>query len=112
MPNNLGIKVIPKENNRITTSYIKVQSIQNLDIEIPTGYNKSIIVTSSEYQKMCKDINNISSTINIRSKNFQIKFWCNAGVFIQEKYLLAKIVIVLTRKMMKKNILKILKLNN
>ena len=30
-PNNLGIKVIPKENNRITTSYIKVQSIQNLD---------------------------------------------------------------------------------
>lgn len=78
-PNNLGIKVIPKENNRITTSYIKVQSIQNLDIELPIGYNKSIIVTSSEYQKMCKDINNISSTINIRSKNLQIKFWCNAG---------------------------------
>ena len=78
-PTTLGIRVLPKENNRITTSYIKVQSIQNLDIELPTGYDTSIIVNSSEYQKMCKDMNNISSIININSEKLSIEFACNAG---------------------------------
>ena len=78
-PTDLGIKVVPKENNRVTTSYIKIQEIQNLDIELPTSYNKPVIVPSSEYQKMCKDMNNIGSTINIISKGFYIRFLCNAG---------------------------------
>ena len=32
-PTDLAIRVIPKENNRITTSYVKIQSIQNLIID-------------------------------------------------------------------------------
>jgi len=75
----LGIKVIPPENTRITISYIKIQSIQNLDIELPKGYNHSIIVQSSEYQKMCKDMVNISPYINIYAKKFHIKFSSNAS---------------------------------
>ena len=75
----LGIKVIPPENNRITVSYIKIQSIQNLDIELPIGYKHSIIVQSSEYQKMCKDMANISTYINIYAKKFHIKFSGNAS---------------------------------
>jgi proliferating cell nuclear antigen len=78
-PNDLGIKVIPKENNRITTSFIKIQSIQTIDIDIPSGYGKPIIVPSSDYQKMCKDMTHISNTIKIISKNFHIKFICDAG---------------------------------
>ena len=77
--NILGIKVIPPENTRITISYITIQSIQNLDIEIPQGYNHSIIVQSNEYQKMCKDMTNISSYINIYAKKFHIKFSGNAS---------------------------------
>lgn len=78
-PTDLGIKVIPKENNRITTSFVKIQGIQTLDIDIPEGYGKPIIVPSTEYQKMCKDMVHIGSVINIVAKNFHIKFRCNAG---------------------------------
>jgi proliferating cell nuclear antigen PCNA len=78
-PNDLGIKVIPKENNRITTSYVKIQEIQTLNISIPEGYDKPIIVPSSEYQKMTKDMSHIGSTTVITAKNFHIKFKCNAG---------------------------------
>ena len=78
-PNDLGIKVIPKENNRITTSYVTIQEIQTIDIDVPDGYGKPIIVPSSEYQKMCKDMAHIGSTINVVAKNFHIKFICNAG---------------------------------
>ena len=78
-PTDLGIKVIPKENNRITTSFVKIQGIQTIDIDIPNGYGKPIIVPSSEYQKMCKDMAHIGNSINVVSRNFHIKFKCNAG---------------------------------
>ena len=53
-PNELGIKTIPKENTRITTSGIKIQNIQNVDAEVPIGYGKPVIVASTDFQKMCK----------------------------------------------------------
>lgn len=78
-PTDLGIKVIPKENNRITTSHVKIQSIQNLVIDVPTGYGKPVIVSSSEYQKLCKDMGNIGNTIKVSARNFHIEFKCDAG---------------------------------
>jgi proliferating cell nuclear antigen PCNA len=78
-PTDLGIKVIPKENNRTTTSYVKIQGIQTLRVEIPEGYNKPIIVPSGEYQKMCKGMAHIGSTVKIGAREFQIRFTCDAG---------------------------------
>lgn len=78
-PTDLGIQIIPKEKNRVTTSYIKIQNIQHLDIDVPDGYSNPVIVPSSEYQKMCKDMANISSTISVTSRKYNIKFSSNAG---------------------------------
>lgn len=78
-PNDLGIKVIPKENNRVTTSYIKIQSVQNIDIDIPTGYSRPVIVSSTEYQKLVKEMNSLGTVMKVRSKNFFIEFSCDAG---------------------------------
>ena len=82
---DLGIKVIPKENNRITTSYVKIQNIQNLEIPIPDTTTKPIIVSSSEMQKMLKDFGNIGNTLIVKSKNFKIEFSCNAGGILKRK---------------------------
>ena len=84
-PTDLAIKVIPKENNRQTTSCIKIQSIQNLDIDIPTGYGKPISISSSEYQKIIKDMGSIGNIMNISSKKFSIEFSCNAGGILKRK---------------------------
>lgn len=78
-PNDLCIKVIPKENNRVTTSFVTIQEIQTIDIDIPDGYSKSIVVPSSEYQKMCKEMTHIGNVINIVARNSHITFRCNAG---------------------------------
>jgi proliferating cell nuclear antigen PCNA len=82
----LGIVVIPKEKNRLTTSFVKIQNLQSLDIELPEGYNNSIIVPSNEYTKMVKDLNNIGgNTISISSSNNVIKFSCNSnGVYSRD----------------------------
>jgi len=84
-PNDLGIKVIPKENNRTTISYVKIQSIQNLDIDIPTGYGKPIIVNSSDFQKMIKEMSSIGSSMKVVSSNYKIEFSCNAGGILKRK---------------------------
>lgn len=77
-PNDLGIQVIPRENNRKTTSFIKIQTLQTLDIDIPVGYGKPIIVPSSDFQKMIKEMK-IADTITVIAKNFHITFKSNAG---------------------------------
>ena len=78
-PNDLFIKVTPKENTRSTTSSVKIQTIQNLDIDLPDGYGKPVIVPSGEFQKMCKGLNSISSTTHILSTGFTIRFSSDAG---------------------------------
>jgi proliferating cell nuclear antigen len=84
--NELCIKTIPKENTRITTSGIKIQSIQNLDIDVPTGYGKPVIVPSAEFQKMCKDLSSIGSTnIKVVAKNFHIEFIADADGILKRK---------------------------
>ena len=85
-PTELGIKTIPKENTRITTSGIKIQTIQNLDIDIPGGYGKPVIVPSAEFQKMCKDLSSIGSTnIRVVARNFHIEFIADADGILKRK---------------------------
>ena len=76
---DLCIKVVPKENNRVTTNIVKIQTIQNLDIDLPEGYKRPISVSSSDFQKMIKEMNAIGNTVRILAKNFSIKFLCDAG---------------------------------
>lgn len=77
-PNDLGIKVIPKENNRVTTSFIKIKDDQMIDIDIPTDYHRPVLVPSSEFQKMCKGLVQISNKTLITSKGFLIRFTSDA----------------------------------
>jgi proliferating cell nuclear antigen PCNA len=81
-PNNLCIKVTPKENNRTTTSTVKIQSIQNLEIDLPTGYSNPISISSINYQKMLKELGNIGNSIQVSAKKYSINFSCSAtGVY-------------------------------
>ena len=81
----LGIKIIPKDISRVTISLIKIQTIENLEIELPNPYSNSILVSSNEFCKMCKDMISISSTINVRAKRYQIGFYSDIhSVFSRE----------------------------
>lgn len=86
-PTELCIKVIPKENNRVTTSSVKIQTIQNIEFNIPQTGNKPVLVASSEFQKMIKDMNSISNTntITVCSKGFHIEFKIDAGGILKRK---------------------------
>jgi proliferating cell nuclear antigen len=71
---NLCIKIIPKEGGKVTTSFIKIQDIQNIDLDLPDGYENYVSIPSSDYQKMCKDMESISQNISLRATKNTIRF--------------------------------------
>lgn len=79
VPTELGIEIIPAENNRRTTSKIQIQNIQSLDIDLPDGYQKPVNVPSSEFQKMTKSLSQISNITRITASGFCIRFSSDAG---------------------------------
>ena len=78
-PNELAIQVIPKENNRVTTSFLKIQRVQNIMVDVPTGYAESTIIPSSEFQKITKDVLGIGKSIRIKASNGRLEFGVDAG---------------------------------
>ena len=74
---NLGIKVIPRENNRISNSFIRIHTHQTIDMDIPSGYKRPVIVSSSDFQKMIKDLRSISTHVAFKAYEFGISFSCN-----------------------------------
>jgi proliferating cell nuclear antigen PCNA len=77
---NLNIEIIPKEKSPpVTLSCIKIQNIQNLDIMLPEGYEKSLLVSSSGFSKMCKDMITISNVMMVNIYTHYVRFCCHVG---------------------------------
>lgn len=66
--------VYPKDGNRMTRSVVKILTWQVVDIEIPTGYSRPVIVTTSEIQKAVKDLDILTDKIVVRYKNNVLLF--------------------------------------
>jgi proliferating cell nuclear antigen PCNA len=87
-PHEIGIEIIPKDLSRKTISMIKIQNIENLQIELPARYENSLLVSSSEFCKMCKDLIPISSTIRVRAKKYYIGFYSDVHAIFSREVLL------------------------
>jgi proliferating cell nuclear antigen PCNA len=86
-PKELGSCVTTKEGNRTVVSYIQIQDTQNLEISVPTDYDNSKTIQSTDFQKMIKDMVNIGNTnsITIQSGKSHVIFSCNEGDIIKRR---------------------------
>jgi proliferating cell nuclear antigen PCNA len=74
---NLGIEIVPKDKSPpVTTSYIKIQNIQNLEIMLPNGYENYLLISSSGFSKMCKDMITISNVMMVNMCAHHVRFTC------------------------------------
>lgn len=78
-PLDLAISIIQNDASNKITSYVKIQSVQNVDIKLPEGYSYPLIIPSNNYQKLIKSINNSYEKVEITSVHGWIKFLCDAG---------------------------------
>jgi hypothetical protein len=76
--------------SRITNAFIKIQNIQNLEIELPMQYDHSILVSSNEFSKMCKDMFNMSNSISITTRKYSVGFLCNVGSVYSREVILGE----------------------
>lgn len=74
-PNELGIRVEPREKTNITTSYVKICPSYNIAPIVPGGaYPYTVPVQSGDYAKMCKEMAKLCKSIHISSGQGGIKF--------------------------------------
>jgi len=82
--NKLKIRIVPNENNKksIREMEIPIQyDVQNLDIDLPDGYDKSIIINSAEFQKACKQLAPLSDNILVSCKDFSVAFSSDNSIY-------------------------------
>ena len=85
-PTEIAIEVTPKDNKRITTSFLKIQRVQNILVEVPVGYTAPAIrLPSSEFQKIYKDILSIGKTVDITTKEKILQFDVDAGGIVKRR---------------------------
>jgi proliferating cell nuclear antigen PCNA len=81
-PNELQIIVTPRERDHTEVSRISIQSIQSLDIEVPEHYGHPVHVSSSKFQKMCKDMLNIGKEVHVYGNERFAIFECETpGIY-------------------------------
>lgn len=84
-PSSLGIITVQADSGQPVTSYIKIQKLSQVTGEIPDEYGHPIHIPTASYQKMCKDMQSISSTITIYSKGNYLRFTSEVeGMFTRE----------------------------
>lgn len=84
-PDDLKLTVFPKENNRIVSSNVRIQTVQHISIPLPEGYDNPVIIPSGDYQRTLKDMSNIGETLTIAMKKYSLTISCAAqGIYSRE----------------------------
>lgn len=84
-PHEFGIKIENADKNSQTIFHLKMLDIDEHELNIPDVELDSVIsMPSNEFQKMCRDMLNISDTIELSSCNNTFKLMCNGEYAKQE----------------------------
>ena len=82
---SLGIKIENSEKNSITKYKLNLMDLHEDNISIPPAVFDSVITMPSvDFQKICRDMHNLSDNIEIRSLENQIIFSCKGHFASQE----------------------------
>lgn len=83
-PDKLCIIVHPKENNRVSTSNICIQMLQNVNISLPNRYSNPVNISSGDFLRALKDMNNIGNKIIVNMKRHSLNIVCTNGIFSRD----------------------------
>ncbi len=83
--NQLGVRIENGEKNSLTTYYLNLIEVNETTYQIPPAQFESIItMPSNEFNKICRDMINISEIIEIKSVGSQMIFSCQGEFATQE----------------------------
>lgn len=81
----LGIKIENADKNSLTTFGLKMLDIDEIHMNIPdVSRDPFITMPSNEFQRLCRDMINISDVITITSDNNSLLLECNGDYAVQK----------------------------
>lgn len=86
--NHLGIKIENSDKNTKTTYKLTLYDLDNVKISMePEKFNTVITLPSTDFQKICRDMHQISEFAEIRNSGNQLVFSCKGDFCYQETVL-------------------------
>lgn len=89
-PSRLGIRIDNGDKNTVTNFKLNLLDLDEEEIEVPPAQFSSVInIPSSDFQKICRDMSNLSNLIEIKSVDNQLVFTCR-GDFAQQETIMGE----------------------
>ena len=86
--NHLGIKIDSMEKNSRTVYKLNLLDMESNTISVgPTQFDDVIVLGSSEFQKLCRDMHNLADAVEIKVVNNEVTFSCKGDFSTQETVL-------------------------
>lgn len=83
--NHLCIKIENTEKNSKTTYKLNLLDLDHQNISVdPTDFTEVVTLPSSDFQKICRDMNNLAEFMEIKSISNQLIFGCKGDFCSQE----------------------------
>lgn len=83
--NHLCIRIENNEKNTMRTTKLNLLDLENTNFEIPAAVFHSVItLPSGDFQKICRDISNLSEYMEIKNVNNKLIISCNGDFCSQE----------------------------
>ncbi len=87
-PNELGIRIDNADKNSSTTFHLKLLDIDDEQLVIPdVDINCIVTMPSNDFQRMCRDMINISDTVEIISNTDGLRFNCIGDFATQSTFI-------------------------
>ncbi len=84
-PNRLGIKIVNKEKSLTTNNKLNLMDLENDDYIIPpTTFTSVITMSSSDFHKICRDMNTVADRVEITNVGKKLIFRCKSESGVQE----------------------------
>ena len=89
-PSRLGICIENGEKNTVTNFKLNLLDLDEEEIQVPPAKFKSVIsVPSTDFQKLCRDMSNLSDVMEIKSTDTNLIFTCQ-GDFAQQETIMGE----------------------
>lgn len=83
----LLVEYAPKDGGRTSKTTLPIMPVQSISFITPDGYtNAPITVYSDHFQKMCKEMSQLSKNISVEATKYSIKFKVNNVYPVVQKF--------------------------
>lgn len=87
-PNHLGVKIESSEKNSRTIYKLNLLDMECNALSVaPTQFEDRILLGSTEFQKLCRDMHNLADVVEIKVVNGEVTFSCKGDFSTQETVL-------------------------